>query len=231
MKRKILIIEDDRAYRELLAEVLSREFEIVTAGSAEDALRAVAADSFDLALVDVDLPGMSGYELCRSTQSAGSNAPLKIIFLSGQANVEDKLAGFSVGASDYIVKPVDKRELIARVRAQVHSRTPGQVASEALRIGPIQVHLPAQRASYVWNGLNVDLSLTPTEFKLLAYFVTHVDQVISRDRLMENVWSGAEVSGRNVDVTVSKLRAKLGPCGEMIRTIHGQGYRLAFVYK
>lgn len=227
MYEKILIVEDDTIYRGLLVETLYKEFVTVAVSTAEEALSHLSQTSFDMVLVDVGLPGMDGLRFGTAVREISPSVP--IIFLSGQTNVEDRLAGFSIGAADYIVKPVDRRELMARIKARLPmtATVTNPVAPETVGAGPITIHLPSQRATYSWQGRRFEMELTATEFRLLSYFLAHVDRVLSRQELMDKVWTESRpVEVRNVDVTISKVREKLGPYGNLLKTIRSQGYRL-----
>lgn len=225
MDQKILIVEDDPTFRNLLYEILFKDYTAVATPTAEEALSHLRETSFDLILIDVGLPGMDGFKFGQAVRKMAPSLP--IVFLSGQSTVEDRVNGFSVGAVDYISKPVDRRELLARIKARLSSTTGEQDVPESLGTGPITIHLPTQRASYSWQGRRYELDLTATEFRLLAYFLAHPNQVLTRTQLMQKVWTKNRlVNRRNVDVTVSKLRIKLGPYEQLLRTVRGQGYRL-----
>lgn len=229
LRKKILVVEDCDNYRIMLTEVLSAQYEVDAVSSAEAALSLIQKDSYHLALVDIGLPKMDGYKFCTAVRAIESAKNMTVVFLSGNTAVEDKLVGFSVGAVDYIQKPVDRRELIARIKAHLEAKDHGPSSNDQLEVGGLRAVLPSQRASYMAvDGSRVEMQLTPIEFRLLCYFLTHIDHVVTRSHLLDRVWTDArQVSDRNVDVTVSKLRTKMGPFGNCLKTVWGEGYRFS----
>lgn len=200
-----------------------------TAGSGQDALRAVGRDIPDLVVLDRMLPGVSGDEVLKTLRSEPGTANIPVLMLTALREQEDRIEGLELGADDYLSKPFSPRELVLRVQAILRrvgdaGVTPG---GRILRAGPLRMDLGAHQVSV--NGDEVDL--TPTEFRLLEALMDRRGRTQSRMQLLESAWDvGSDVSGRlqtrTVDMHIRRLRSKLGEMGEWIQTIRGFGYRL-----
>jgi DNA-binding response OmpR family regulator len=233
MPEKILIVEDETALRETLAYTLKREgFDVRAAEDGMAALAAAAEQDPDIVLLDIMLPGMDGFEVCRRLR-AKMNVP--ILMLTARESEIDRVVGLEMGADDYITKPFHMRELIARIRAQLrrvrlireeNNPPPEENAPEApIVCGDLVLDLG--RGEALLNGK--PLSLKPKEFELLSYFAGHRGQVLSRERILEQVW-GWEYTGdsRTVDVHVRWLREKFESDSShptRLVTVRGAGYR------
>jgi two-component system phosphate regulon response regulator PhoB len=219
----ILIVEDEPAILELVAVNLEHAgYDTLRAKSAEDAAQLLIEVLPDLVLLDWMLPGQSGVSLARRLRADARELP--IIFLTARAEERDKVAGLEVGADDYITKPFSTKELVARIRALLRRRKPhhGQAPVEiaGLRIDPV-----AHRV----NGNGQPLSLGPTEFRLLHYFMTHPNRVYTRTQLMDEIWGDQVIiEERTVDVHIRRLRQAISPSGHgaLIETVRGRGYAL-----
>jgi DNA-binding response OmpR family regulator len=213
----VLVVEDEPAIAELVALYLRRDgFGVHLESSGDAALAAVRTLSPVAVVLDVGLPGMNGIEVCRALRAAGDWTP--VLFVTARDDEVDRLLGLELGADDYITKPFSPRELALRVRT-VLRRSSG-VASEVLRVGSVRVDVGERRA---FAG-SCEVSLTSTEFGLLAYLMKHPRQVFSREQLLSAVWGYASVAGtRTVDVHIAQLRAKFGELSP-IRTVRGVGY-------
>ncbi len=230
MKRKILVVEDDPGIRLGLLEVLKREgFESAACERGDAAVAAVQRENPDLVILDVMLPGRSGFDICRDLRKAGNK--VAILMLTAKGQEMDKVIGLDSGADDYVSKPFGLRELVARLHALLR-RTPGGDASAegdaaVFRIGAAEVD-PA-RFELRLNGQTE--SLTPRELALLLCFHRHRGRVLTRDDLLNKVW-GVNYYGttRTLDQTVAQLRKKIGDGGgnpTTLLTVHGVGYKLA----
>jgi DNA-binding response OmpR family regulator len=236
MKPYILIIEDDPDIAESIRYNLEREgaFHTQVAESAEAALQAALGAGAprqtgelqpqrpDLVILDLNLPGMSGFELCRRLRTEDATRQTPIIMLTARAEERDKVRGLELGADDYITKPFSVRELVARVRSALrragyHAQPPASYDDGALQID-------YGNFTAVCHGQT--LRLTRKEFALLAILSRNKGRVVPRERLLDQVW-GLEYYGeaRTLDVHISGLRKKLGTCGESIETVIGIGYR------
>lgn len=219
---KILVVEDDRSLREGLVYNLSREgYSPVVAEDAASALQLARVEKADLILLDLMLPGGSGFDVCRDIRQF-SKAP--IIMVTARGEDVDRVLGLEMGADDYVIKPFSLRELLARIRANLRRVSYDQEDPEhvTLESGPLSVDLARRRAELA----GAVLTLQPKEFDLLVYFMKHDGVVLTRDRLLAGVWGHDFVGERTVDVHVRRLRAKLetGGAADLIRTIHGVGY-------
>lgn len=219
--RTVLLVEDEPTLVETLTYRLEQEgLRVVTAGDGVSALRQVEVHSPDLILLDLMLPEMDGREVCRELRARRYHKP--ILMLTARGEEMDKVIGLEVGADDYITKPFGTSELIARVRAHLRrfERLVGEEASSVLSAGGVT--LDRERREVRSGGEIV--SLTPGEFELLSYLMTHPNQTLSRRELLEKVWGypcGGDPS--IVNVAVQRLREKLKPAGP-ISTIRGVGY-------
>jgi DNA-binding response OmpR family regulator len=222
--RRVLVVEDEEAIAEAVrARLASEGYEVGVVHDGPQAIKAVAAERPDLVVLDLMLPGMDGLEVCREIQR---DRWVPVLMLTARTDEADKVAGFAVGADDYLTKPFSLRELAARVRAILRRldriRTLG--AEEPLTLFDLTVD-PARRR-VVQGGQEV--SLTPLEFEILLTLARHPGVVYSRDDLMDRVWGYRDYAGgRVVDSHVARVRRKLGDdAGEprYIRTVHGVGY-------
>jgi len=220
MKGAILIVEDEQAIAELVRAYLRREgFDVVWARSGEQALEELSRHPVRLVVLDIGLPGIDGFEVCRRLRS---RTAVPILILSAREDEVDRVAGLEAGADDYVVKPFSPRELVARVKA-ILRRAGGGAAAEALAVGGVELDRAARTVTVAGDRVE----LTAREFDLLAALLAHPGVVLSRDRLLELVWRGEFAGGtRTVDVHVAQLRAKLGR-PELVETVRGAGYKVA----
>jgi DNA-binding response OmpR family regulator len=224
MSHRILIVEDEPEMRVLLRDNFEFEgYEVISVESGEQAVATVQSERPELVVLDLMLPGMSGYEVCRKLRLKGIDVP--IIIITARNTELDRIAGFELGADDYVGKPFSVRELVARVRARL--RRHQSVASEAneFAFGDIVVDFTKQ---LVWRGPH-RLEFSAREFELIRYFIEHRGEVLTRERLLKDVWGFSEaMQTRTVDNFVAKLRRKIEVDDEhpqYILTIHGTGYR------
>jgi len=222
MKGAILVVEDEQAIADLVRAYLKRDgFGVVWAPSGEEALAEVSRHPVRLVVLDIGLPGIDGFEVCRRLR-ARTDVP--ILILSARDDEVDRVAGLEAGADDYVVKPFSPRELAARVKAILRraGRAPAGAADEALSSGDVEL----DRAAHTVTAGGEPVELTGREFDLLAALLAHPGVVLSRDRLLELVWGGEFPGGtRTVDVHVAQLRAKLGR-PDLIETVRGAGYKV-----
>jgi len=223
-RHRVLIVEDEQDIAALIKHTLERsgsaDADIVTSGDA--ALKAVADHPPDLIILDLNLPVLSGTEVCRILRSRPEVRHLPIIMLTARTSENDRVAGLELGADDYVTKPFSLRELTARVRAVLRrgpSAEPRQGRYQGARL----------MADFEAVAIAVDgapVRLTRREFELLQYLVQNKNRVVSRDRLLERVWGYERlVETRSVDVHVGRLRNKLRTAGHQIETVVGLGYR------
>ena len=221
----VLIVEDEHDIAALVKHALERSGEIQAAivGSGDAALRAIAERLPQLVILDLNLPVISGTEVCRVLRSRPATASLPIIMLTARTSETDRVSGLDLGADDYVTKPFSLRELGARVRAVLRRGVPPGQARPAVYRG---VHLFADFEAVAISVDGQPVKLTRREFELLRFLIENKNRVLSRDRLLERVWGyDRYVETRSVDVHVGRLRAKLGAAGSQIETVVGLGYR------
>lgn len=224
--KQILIVEDEKPIREMIAFGLRRAgYEVTEAEDTAEARARIADRRPDLLLVDWMLPDQSGLELTRQIKRDRDTQELPIIMLTARAEEADKVAGLECGADDYVTKPFSPRELVARINAVLRRTAPGG-PDELVRVDGLTLDQAGHR---VLAG-EATVSLGPTEYRLLAFFMTHPDRVYSRSQLLDRVWGGnVYVEERTVDVHIRRLRKALEPHGydHFIQTVRGAGYRFS----
>jgi DNA-binding response OmpR family regulator len=221
---KVLVVEDDQRIRASLSLGLSDEgYQAIEAPSTEDALKAFEQSPADIALVDLMLPGADGFECCRRLRQLSD---LPIIVITARTDTHDVVAGLEAGADDYVTKPFELKELVARMRAVLRRLRPTEPTSSVIEAGPIEVR-PEAGVAYLRGN---ELRLTRTEFRLLGELAAHAGRVLSREVLLERVWEyGYFGDGRLVDVHVRRLRTKIeqDPANpSLLVTVRGMGYKL-----
>ena len=227
-KKRILVIDDERDLCEiLLFNLASAGYEVDAAYSAEEALEKIVnrkssnCKCIDLLLLDVMMPGMSGFELAERLKSEPKTSAIPIIFLTAKDTEDDTLQGFDLGADDYITKPFSVREVLARVKAVLHRSLPQNHREGSLRFEGLVVDFA--RKTIVADGEPVEL--TKTEFELLSLLLTHRGKVLSRQQLLDGAWpQGVVVTDRTVDVNIARLRKKIGQYSACIVARQGFGY-------
>ncbi|EHB62575.1 MULTISPECIES: response regulator transcription factor [Paenibacillus] len=221
MKRSILLIEDDVLMREFISDYfIQEEWEVQEAENGRIALDKFNAAHFDLIILDIMMPEMDGYTVCRSIR-AKSDIP--IIIITARSDDEDQLLGFELGADEYVIKPLSPRVLVARAKALL-KRKEGTVGrkNEMLVYGELQIN----RKAHVVNISGVNIDFSPKEYDLLLFLVQNYGKVLSREYILNAVW-GYDYLGdlRTVDTHIKKLRAKLGETGRYIVTVVRAGYK------
>ena len=222
---RLLVVEDEADLADAIASGLRRAgYAVDVSYDGDDALEKSAVNDYDLVLLDLNLPGTDGLEVCRAIRRAHADNGPRILMLTARDRIEDRVAGLDLGADDYLVKPFEFAELTARVRALLR-RDAGK-SGAALKVGDVELDDARHRA--VRAGRDLDLS--PKEFALLRYFMSRPEQVLSSEELLEHVWDEhADPFTNTVRVTVMTLRKKLAAQGEdqPIETVVGRGYRLS----
>ena len=222
--RHILLVEDEKAIRDAVEAYLKREnYEVTAVGDGQEALEEYGQNHFDLIILDLMLPRVSGERVCRAVRDS-SDTP--IIMLTAKGEVEDRIIGLELGADDYLVKPFSPRELVARVRALLRrAHSEGDTQKEVLEFGELTIDIPGHKV--LVN--NEEVNLTASEFKLLTTLARYPGRVYSRMELVEKVL-GYDFEGyeRTIDSHVKNLRAKIGDDPrdpKWLYTVHGVGYR------
>ena len=222
---RILIVEDEPDILALVTFHLAKAgYRVSTAANGSDGLRAAREDRPAIIILDLMLPGISGFDLIERLRADEATRDIAVLMLTARREEADRIRGLSLGADDYLTKPFSPQELVLRVAA-ILRRTTAAAASPGDRfvIGPISIDRAAHRVSIDGN----EIELTPTEYRLLLMLAERRGRVQGRAKLLESVWDAApDIQTRTVDMHVQRLRAKLGPAGELIETVRGFGYRL-----
>lgn len=218
-QRKVLIVDDEADIIDLLEYNLEQEgFTVLTAMDGETAIELAREEKPDLVLLDIMMPKMDGIEACRQIRAMSELQQVYIIFLTARSEEYSEVAGFDVGADDYISKPIKPRVLISRIKA-VMRREQAQATTDVLKVHDLEI----LRDEYVVKHRDQILNLPRKEFELLYFLAARQGKVFSRDVLLQNVWGDVYVVDRTVDVHVRKLREKIGD--KYIQTVKGVGYK------
>ncbi|WP_291155807.1 response regulator [Gemmatimonas sp. UBA7669] len=222
---RILVVDDEPEIVALVAYHLAKAgYRVSTASSGQDALELARRDRPSLIVLDLMLPGISGFDVLEQLRADDSTRDVAVLMLTARREEPDRIRGLSLGADDYLTKPFSPAELVLRVAA-ILRRTGNTVptSADALVIGPLQI----DRAAMTVRVSGEHVELTPTEFKLLLTLAERRGRVQGRGHLLETVWEAApDIQTRTVDMHVQRLRTKLGSAGELIETVRGFGYRL-----
>ncbi len=230
MQKTILVVDDEQDIVDLISYNLSKEgYEVAKASNGTDAVVLAQRLRPDLVILDIMMPGLDGFEVCRTLRQDPSLQTMAIVFLTAKAGEIDQILGLELGADDYIQKPISPRVLLARVktifrRGSDRVRTETVAAPELLRIGSIEVN----RQNYTVKIDGKETFFPKKEFELLAFLASNRGKVFSREALLRRIWGeSVYVIDRTVDVHVSKVREKLGKHGARIETVKGVGYRFS----
>lgn len=227
-KKKIILIDDDYDIHDLIRHTLSKEFELSYAEYLNEGESLIKKNNYDLVILDETLPDGRGSELCHKLKNELDLNDLQVIMLTQRKDLKDKLNAFDAGADDYVPKPFEPLELLARINARLRGTSSNH--GNLLEKYDLKLELTTQSLSIkdreedIWE----EVSLTPIEFKILYQLIKDEGQVKSREELLESVWGkGQNVIDRTVDQHVSKLRKKLGPSKMTVKSLHKKGYLLA----
>jgi two-component system phosphate regulon response regulator PhoB len=226
VEQRVLVVEDETAIRDMIAFALKRAgLQPMLAEDTRTAQHLIADRLPDLILLDWMLPGASGLEFARRLRREDLTREIPVIMLTARGEEDDRVLGLDAGVDDYIVKPFSTRELIARIRA-VLRRTQPQGDGQTISLGKLTLDTLSHRVF----AHEKPVQLGPTEYRLLAFFMTHPERVYTRSQLLDNVWgSGVYVEERTVDVHIRRLRKSLEPSAleDYIQTVRGAGYRFS----
>lgn len=223
---RILVVDDEADILALVTYHLAKSgYRVSTAATGPEALRAAREERPALVVLDLMLPGISGFEVLEQLRADANTSGIAVLMLTARREEPDRIRGLSIGADDYLTKPFSPQELVLRIGAILRRTTAGGAASptDHLTVGPIRIDRAAHRVSIEGR----DIELTPTEYKLLVTLAERRGRVQARAHLLQTVWEAApDIQTRTVDMHVQRLRAKLGAAGELIETVRGFGYRL-----
>lgn len=223
IKQNILIIEDDKHISKLVNYNLEKAgYECFVVSDGEEGLKILDKHSIDLIILDIMLPKMDGFEVCRLIKQDTKLKNIPIIMLTAKGEEVDRIVGLELGADDYMVKPFSPRELMLRIKAILKRGKQEELPKDIIKRGTLIIDVPKHRVTVH----NKEIELTPMEFKLLVTLIERKGRVQSRDRLLTDVWGiDAEIYTRTVDTHVKRLREKLGKAGYLLETVRGLGYR------
>jgi DNA-binding response OmpR family regulator len=225
MSKSILIIDDDKKLNDLISEYLGKNnFKTTSVENPKDGLVKLKNNHYDLLILDIMLPEMDGFETCRLIRK---ESDIPVIMLTARGEVTDKIVGLELGADDYLPKPFEPRELLARIQSVLRRTEPKLKDNEIIKLKNFVLD-PNKRTAFFFNK---DMELTSTEYELLLLFVKYNGKVLSRDEIMQNTRGISWMSfDRSVDVMVSRLRNKFKSLGktkeQIIKTVHSVGYML-----
>jgi two-component system, OmpR family, phosphate regulon response regulator PhoB len=222
---RVLVVDDEADIVALVAYHLAKGgYRVSTASSGTDALDAARRERPALVVLDLMLPGMSGYDVLEQLRASDATRDMAVLMLTARREEQDRIRGLSLGADDYLTKPFSPQELVLRVAAILRRVGAGGANSgDKLTIGPLDI----DTAAHVVRVRGEPVELTPTEFKLLLTLAERRGRVQARALLLQTVWDAApDIQTRTVDMHVQRLRAKLGVAGDLIETVRGFGYRL-----
>jgi DNA-binding response OmpR family regulator len=221
-RRRVVLIEDDQDIAEAITYQLERAgLYVRVARTGEEGLEAVRR-GVDLVLLDLNLPGMDGLEVCRLIRRQATTAHVPIIIVSARGDEVDRVLGLEMGADDYVVKPFSLKELAARCRVALRRAAEGSEATQGYRDENFEVEFD----SFIVRYCGQEIRLTHKEFDLFRYLLERAGRVVTRERLLERVWGyDSDVETRSIDAHIRRLRLKLGPARDHIETVVGLGYR------
>lgn len=222
---RVLVVDDEPDIVALVAYHLAKSgYSVSTATSGTEGLAAARREKPSIIVLDLMLPGLSGLEVMEELRSDPSTSGIAVLMLTARREESDRIKGLTMGADDYLTKPFSPQELVLRVAAILRRlRSGGQASDDVKQLGPLRIESNAHRVTV--DGREIDL--TPTEFKLLLLLAERKGRVQPRNLLLETVWEAApDIQTRTVDMHVQRLRAKLGPAGDLIETVRGFGYRI-----
>jgi two-component system phosphate regulon response regulator PhoB len=224
MSHHVLVVDDEPDITALVAYHLAKAgYQVTTAGGGPEAIRLAEEQAPDLVVLDLMLPGLSGYEVLEALRRRSQTQDVGVILLTARKEEADRIRGLSLGADDYLVKPFAPQELVLRVGAVLRRLAGPPVASGSkLVAGPLTIDRAAHRVSVAGK----DIELTATEYRLLVTLVERRGRVQTRAQLLETVWEAhPDIQTRTVDMHMQRLRAKLGPAADLLETVRGFGYR------
>jgi two-component system alkaline phosphatase synthesis response regulator PhoP len=223
MNPKILIVDDEKDIVEFIQYNLEQEgFEVIVAYNGKDALKLVEENP-SLILLDVMMPELDGYEVCRKIRKKEKHKNLPILFLTARTSEQDEIEGLDVGADDYISKPVSIKKLIARIKSNIRqSDIRSNEPNKVIKVGPIKI----DKDEYILYLDDEKIVLPRKEFEIISYLANKSGKVIPREKLLNSIWGkDVFVGDRTIDVHIRKIREKLGSYSNLIETVKGVGYR------
>ena len=223
-RERILVVDDEPDIVALVCYHLAKEgYRVSSAATGTDALATARRERPSLVVLDLMLPGLSGFEVLEQLRADDATKSIAVLMLTARKEEPDRIKGLSLGADDYLTKPFSPQELVLRVRAILRRSAAAPTTGDLLTIGSLVI----DRAAHTVTVRGTEVELTPTEFKLLLILAERRGRVQGRSQLLETVWEAApDIQTRTVDMHVQRLRAKLDSAGDLIETVRGFGYRI-----
>ena len=219
---KILVIEDNKDYQFLVQSALGTEYRVICADTGKQGVDLAREHKPDLILLDISLGEVDGFEVCHLLKGQKETSNTPVIFLSSRNDAHSKVMGFDLGADDYIEKPFDAEELKARIKVRIRQNNARRESVSSYEIQGLRIDFLGHRVFIEEK----EIAFSALEFKLLSYFVRNPDRVLSRERILNNVWGvDTFVTDRVVDSHIRSIRKKLGAYKDHIESIYGEGYR------
>jgi len=226
-KESILLVEDALSTQLIVKSLIEDICELTCVGTLNDAEKKLSAHDYNLLILDVELPDGNGFDFCKKLKAHPQWQNTPVIFLTGATDTEDRVLGFSLGAEDYVVKPLEPKEFLARIKSKLKKKPTAQIQTSYKKSNFV-VDLESQRI-FVINSdkTETELHLTPIEFKLLAYFIRKEGQVVSREELFTAIWGDSvHITGHTIDTHISTLRKKIAITSHRLRAVIKKGYCL-----
>lgn len=227
--QSILLVEDSPEMRLLVTAILGPSYNIQCSESVSDAKNRLQSCTFDLVILDIELSDGDGFQLCTWLKGQSKTSDISVVFLSNRLAPTDKVLGFTLGADDYVQKPIEPLEFKARIDARIRSKEKNKMRTESFGVGPFRVEIAT---STVYMSLSDDrknekvLSLTHKEFKLLVFFLQNSNRILSRQQILDKIWEQSiNVTDRTVDSHVHTIRKKIAPFSSQIESVPKEGYR------
>ncbi|MFA7074287.1 MAG: response regulator [Endomicrobiaceae bacterium] len=224
MSKLITIVDDEEDILELLSVNLKKNgYNVITYTNGEDLFKQINKKIPDLMILDIMLPDIDGYDICKKIKSDVRFNNIPIIMLSAKSEETDKIIGLELGADDYVTKPFSPKELVARVKAVLRRNENKNVSKDSFAADG-KIKLNKEEFNIIVDGKKIDV--TNTEFKLLELLMSKKGFVFSREKILDYIWEDKDIFDRTIDVHIRHLRAKLGKFGNIIKNIHGVGYKI-----
>lgn len=228
MQTRLLAIDDETDQQRILSHLFSRQYALTQAFTLSEADQELLRKSFDLILLDLQLPDGDGFSYFGKLQSQEHTREIPVVFLTSSGDAPKEIMGLTLGAEDYIVKPIDPARLRARIEAKIRQLGGRRIREQVLQRGNLKLVVSLQRASLIQNGKETPINLTQVEFKLLFHFLRFEDVVFTREQLLMAAWGDASrVYDRTVDMHISNIRKKIANGDYEIQSVHGVGYRFS----
>lgn len=224
MRRKILCVEDDATMQALVTGSLA-DYQVLTAGSIQEAQKIISNEEVETILLDIELPDGDGLKFLTTLAQDTKYKSIPILILTGHSDISNKLIAFSIGADDFVSKPFDPLELNARVTAKLRRRSYEKEVQQSRRIGNVEIDFDRQKAFAYLHGKERDLQLTAIELRILSLLTKRLEQVYSREQILNEIWGNVYVSDRTVDSHIAHLRQKILETELVVDTVKSFGYR------